>query len=229
MEGIAVARVLDQSVMRTALRDRGWTVDDLSDPAMVVPYGTFSSLTEARARAARDLPAGTAVGWVSERGLTVGGFVVGDETVAPPIADRFPAFVLWPDASEDEAGSVAELSALLRGRLDWLCQLAIDAGLDAAEITHGRAEAEQVLDVLERVGTRTTACCGPKYHVLCAARIQPVALVRWDGFRAGWEHPDGLTAQERRHPVHPDQAGRFLTCWRDGLRHGVEARRRRGQ
>jgi hypothetical protein len=229
MEGRAVARVLDPAVTRSGLRDRGWTVDELRDPAMVVPYSTFSSLAEARACAARDLPAGTAVGWVSAGGVTVGGFVVGDDTIAPRIADRFPAFVLWPDATEDEAASNVELSAVLRGRMDWLCQLAIDRGLEPAEITSGRAEAEQALDVRARVGTLTTTCCGPKYHVLCAARVQPVALVRWDGFRAGWERPDGPAVQERRHPVHPEHAGRFLRCWRDGVQHGVDARRRHTQ
>lgn len=229
MEGRAVARVFDPAVTRSGLRDRGWTVDELDDPAMVVPYNGFSSLADARAYAARDLPAGTAVGWVSAGGATVGGFVVGDDTVAPPIADRFPAFVLWPDATEDEAASNVELSTLLRGRMDWLCQLAIDRGLKPAEITSGRAEAEQALDVLASVGTLNTNCCGPKYHVLCAARVQPVALVRWDGFRAGWEWPDGPAAQERRHPVHAEHAGRFLRCWRDGVQHGVEACPRHAQ
>jgi hypothetical protein len=229
MEGRAVARVFDATVTRGGLRDRGWTVGELNDPAMVLPYRGFSSLAEARACAARDLPAGTAVGWASADGFTVGGFVVGDDTVAPPIADRFPAFVLWPDATEDEAASNVELSTVLRGRMDWLCQLAIDRGLEPAEITSGRAEAEQALEVLASTGRLNATCCGPKYHVLCAARLQPVALVRWDGFRAGWERPDGPPTHELRHPVHPEHSGSFLRCWRDGFQHGVEARRRRAR
>jgi hypothetical protein len=191
MEGRAVARVLDPAVTRGELRGRGWMVGEFSDPAMVVPYRTFSSLAQARARAARDLPEGTAVGWVSAGGVTVGGFVVGDDTIAPPIAHRFPAFVLWPDATEHEAASTTELSTVLHGRMDWLCHLAIDRGLEPAEVTSGRAEAEQALDVLVSVGTLTAACYGPL-----------------------------------RHPVHPDHAGRFLSCWRDGVQRGAEARRR---
>jgi len=229
MEGRAVARVFDPQVTRSVLRDRGWTVDELSDPALVMPYGAFSSLAAVRERAGRDLPVGTAVSWSSTGGTTVGGFVVGDDAVAPPIGDRFPAFVLWPDATEDQAGSVVELSALLRGRLDWLDQLAIDAGLERAEIESGHADAERALDALERYGTLTLACCGPRYHSRCAARVQPAALVGWDGFRAGWEQPDRRPAKERRHPVHPEHAGMFLSCWRDGVRHGLEARRRCAQ
>jgi hypothetical protein len=160
---------------------------------MVVPYGTFSSLTVARSRAARDLPAGTAVGWMSEGGIMVGGFVVGNDTAAPPIADRFPAFVLWPDATEDEAGSVAAAQHAAAGSAG-LALSTRDRSRSRPGGNHGgRAEAEQALDVLERVGTLTTACYGPKYHVLCAARIQPVALVRWDGFR-----PVGSTLMVRR-------------------------------
>lgn len=129
-----VARVFDPTVTRTSLRDRGWTVREFNDPAMVMPRAEFASLALARKHAARDLPGGTAVQWVSSGGITIGGFV----------------------------------------------------GFENAEITRGHTNAERALD---HAGTLTPACCGPRYHSSCAARVQPAALVRWDGFRAGWERP----------------------------------------
>ena len=226
MSGRALARVFDPTITRQSLRDRGWTVDDLNDPAMVVPYRDFPSLDVAFRHAKRDLPVATAVHWMSQGGITMGGFVVGHDGVAPPIADRFPAFVLWPDGSQDTIESTRDFVVLLRNRMDWLVQVALDAGLDEAEIADGRAEAERTLNELETAGSPIPTCRGPRYHVACAARVQPRALVRWDGFRSGWEREDERPIDQRRHPVHPGHTEGFLDCWQDGLRMGADARRR---
>jgi hypothetical protein len=209
MSGHALAWIFDPTITRQSLRDRGWSVDDLNDPAMVVPHGDFPSLEIAHQRASRDLPAATAVHWMSQGGITMGGFVVGYDDVAPPIADRFPAFVV-----------------VMRNRMDWLVQVALDAGGGEAEIAEGRAEAERTLDELE-TGSPIPSCLGPRHHVACAPRVQPRALLRWDGFRSGWEREDERPAEQRRHPVHPGHTGDFLDSWQDGIRMGADARRRR--
>ena len=224
MGGRALGWVTDRSVTRDGLRGRGWTVDDLADETLVLPYATFDSLTEARAKATHDLPAGTAVRWSSDGGVRVGGFVVGDDRLGPPIGDRFPAFVLWPDLTEGVVCSVPELSAALRGRLDAMCDSALAAGVLVSEVDAGRLSAEHGLDELETTGRLTNECCGPLYRAYCAARVQPEVLVLWDGFQSGWTRSDEREPDDSVHPVHPRHQGAFLRCWRDGLRAGINAR-----
>jgi hypothetical protein len=226
MSGRALARIFDPTVTRRSLRDRGWIVDELNDPAMVVPHREFPSLEIAHEWAERDLPVATAVHWMSRGGITMGGFVVGHDGAAPPIADRFPAFVLWPDGRQDTINSIRDFVLVLRDRMDWMVKSAVDAGRDEAEIADGRAETERALDDLE-TGSSIPSCLGSQYHLACAARVQPRALVRWDGFRAGWEGDDERPVEQRRHPVHPRHSGDFLDCWQEGLRVGADARRRR--
>jgi hypothetical protein len=208
------------------LRRLGWQVDDLKCDDVVVPYRASRSLEEAKAAAAENLPSGTAVSWSRDDGRLVGGFIVGHEGLAPPLAGVVPAFVLWPDLSQDRVEAIGELAALLRERMGWLAELALEAGSPADEVAVGRAAAVDALARFEAGGRLMPECCGPFFDVRCSAGVEPVGRVRWDGFREGWEEPAGPPASERRHPIRYDYGGPFLQTWRRGVDEGIRRSRR---
>ncbi len=120
--GRALAWVDSDAMTLEALRARGWEVDDLGE-GVLLAFRDFVSLADARVGSARDLPDGTAVDW-SEPGMTrSGGFVVGYGGVAPLIGDIVPAFVLWPDGSQQRVESPEALLSVLRERAVWLVSL----------------------------------------------------------------------------------------------------------
>jgi hypothetical protein len=223
--GRAVAEVRGSELSVERLRALGWNVDDL-DIDLLIPYRAFPSLEDARATASADLPPGTTVNWTTKDGTLGGGFIVGYDQLAPPLAGIVPAYVLWPDGSQDFVEGVGELVSVLRQRLDWLVDLAHAAMFPAVEIDAGRAAALRALQVLAVDGRLTPECCGPLYDVRCAANVEPIGRLRWDGFSEGWNEPDGPPSSQRRHPVQYDYGGDFQQAWRDAVEEGVSARRR---
>jgi hypothetical protein len=222
--GRALAQVYSKAVTLDAVHARGWAADDLRDlDVPLMPYRDFASYQEAQAIAARDLPLGTTVSWTPCDGRLFGGFVVGRENVAPPLGGLMPAFILWPDFSELYVETRDQLVDALRDRLDWLVALGLEDGVDAKRLAAGRVA---MLRALERVaaGERfTIEARGPVFEGRCAASVEPVAGMRWDGFRAGWDEP-AEPADKRRHPIHYDYAGAFQELWRDAVRSGISAR-----
>jgi hypothetical protein len=195
----------------------GWEVNDL-DFGRMGAIGDFSDLEVARVAAERDLPSGVPV---TQAGC---GFVVGHHGVAPEPGGRFPAYVLWPDGEERLVETAVELAAALRDRLAWSCDRASELGLD---VEAGREAALRAIDALAAGGELTIEALGPVFEVKCSARVLPLAHLRWDGFRQGWESPDGPPAEQRHHPSYIDYGvdGVFTEVWRDGLRAGAAAAR----
>jgi hypothetical protein len=225
--GRALARVCAPHLTPERFRGLGWHVDDLKD--LVVPYADFRSFEAAKAAAAADLPPGTTVSWSTHDGRVAGGFIVGHDGLAPPLAGVVPAFVLWPDRSQDYVETVRQLAALLRERLDWLADLALTEGFRPNDVAAGHAAALRALDQLEsNNGRLRPECCGPFFDVRCAALVEPVGRLRWDGFREGWDEPDGPPASDRLHPVHYEHAGDSLRVWRQAVAEGLNARRNLG-
>src|SRR4051794_20498208 len=150
-------------------------------------FGDFDDLASARAAAERDLPAGVPV---SHRG---GGFVVGHEGIAPVPGELVPAYVVWPDGQEGFVRTRQDLASVLRERLDWQCDRAREAGLDSVEA--GREATARALDLLAG-GELTNEARGPVFHAACAAGVEPVAHLRWNGFQHGLEGWAGGPAEE---------------------------------
>lgn len=223
--GRALAWLRSSSLSVSDLREMGWRVDDLGLDDLVLPLRDFAQLEEAKAAATQDFPPGTTVNWRTRDGQLAGGFIVGHEGVAPPLGELVPAFVLWPDHSENHVETRRKLAGLLRERLEWLVELALAAGFDADEIQSGQAEALRALTELEAGGRLTPACCGPRHDVRCVAKVEPLAWLRWDGFREGWDRPDGPPINERRHAVHYQYEGEFQRFWREAVSTGIAARR----
>ncbi len=221
--GRALAWVRSPKVTADQLLALGWWVDDLG-PDLLSPVRDFSSLADARAAASADLPRGTAVNWVSADHRLSGGFIVGYDGVAPPLTDLTPAFVKWPDGSFELVDNLEELASALRERLDWLVALELDAGFDADEIAAGRVAALRALSELEASGRFRLECCGPHPRGRFAARVSSVGFLRWEGFRDGWDEPDGPSAAEREHP-RDDHPREFQRIWRGGVAEGVNAYR----
>jgi hypothetical protein len=212
------------SISTQDLREMGWQADDLASEEVILPFRDFPSLEAAKTSAARDLPAGTTVNWGTLDRRLRGGFIVGHDGVAPPLGELLPAFVLWPDHSESRVETHVQLAGLLRDRLDWLVELALGAGLDASEVKSGRDEALRTLAELEAGGQLSPSFLGPYNDVRCVAKVEPLAWIRWDGFREGWDRPDGPPVNERRHAVQYEYEGEFQRFWRDALREGIVAR-----
>jgi hypothetical protein len=118
----------------------------------------------------------------------------------------------------------------LRDRLDWLLALGLEDGVDATRLEAGRVAMLHALDRVAAGDPFTIEARGPVFRGRCAAAIEPVADIHWDGFRAGWKEP-AEPADKRRHPIHYDYAGAFQELWRDAVRSGISARstRRPGQ
>jgi hypothetical protein len=133
--------------------------------------------------------------------------------------------VLWADGEERVVDTAGELAAALRDRLPWSCARASELGL--GDVEAGREAALLAIDALAAGGELTTAALGPASDLKCSARVQPLAHLRWDGFRHGWESPDGAPAEERHHPSHIDYGfdGSFTEVWRQGVRAGAAAAR----
>lgn len=193
----------------------GWEVDDLDFERMAV-IGDFHDLESATSAAARDLPAGVPV---SHPG---GGFIVGHEGVAPRPGGLLPAYVLWPDGEERLVETRDELARALRDRLDWQCERARAKGLEGVEA--GRERALRAIDAVAAGGELTNEARGPVFHSACATCVEPVARLRWDGFRYGWQRVEGRPAEERRPPCYQFE-GAFAEVWRDAFRAGEEAAR----
>ena len=194
-----------------------WQVDDLEFERMAV-IGDFDDLNSATAAAARDLPTGVPV---SHPG---GGFIVGHEGVAPPPGGLLPAYVLWPDGEERLVETRGELARALRERMDWQCERARAEGLEGVEA--GREDALRAIESLAAGGELTNEARGPVFHSACATCIEPVARLRWDGFRYGWHRVEGRPAEERRPPCY-EFDGAFVEVWRDGFRAGEAGARER--
>jgi hypothetical protein len=224
--GRALAMIYSDAPTLAEVLARGWEADDFRDleDVPLMPYRDFASFEEAKAIAARDLPAGTTVGWSSHGGYRRGGFVVGYEHVAPPLGELTPAYVLWPDFSELYVETRDQLVGALRDRLDWIAELALEDGMDTVQVEAGRVAMLHALDKVV-AGDRVRAQdCGPLW---CRRwTIEPVADIHWNGFRRGWDDPDE-PADERHHPVHYDYAGAFQDLWRDAVRSGIAAARAR--
>jgi hypothetical protein len=206
----------------SVLRQRGWEVDELDDQAGVARW--CASLVEAEALCERDLPSGTAVSW--RKGSVVGGFVSGYPGVAPELGGAAPAFVLWPDGGESFVESVGELAQLMRGRMQWLAQLASQAGFPDVEVAQATSRTLAALDRLEETGVLGYDAGGPIHDVRCGAQIEPVAQLRWKGFRDGWRGvaPDPVAHPLNGHPVHGDRQGAYVGMWRQGVEDGIQAR-----
>jgi hypothetical protein len=199
-DGRALAEIPSRELSAKQLGARGWRVEiELED--VVISFRDFPSLDDAQASAAADLPRGTTVNWTTNDGQLSGGFIVGHDKVAPPVAGIVPAFVLWPDGSQQHADTIAQLVRLLRDRMDWLVDLALSAGFDPDKTAKGGAAAVRALDGLRAGGRLTIECCGPFYDLRCAAQVEPDGRLRWVGFSDGWNEPDGPPLRERRHPV----------------------------
>lgn len=192
----------------------------------MLPFRNFPSLKDAKVAAARDLAPGTTVDWTTLDVRLRGGFVVGHEGIAPPLGELLPAFVLWPDHSESCVEAHEELVGLLRERLNWLVELALAAGCEAAEVESGKAKAMRALTELEAGGQLNPPWFGPYEHVSCVASLEPFAWTRWDGFREGWDRPDGPPVNERRHAVKYEYEGEFQRRWRDAVCEGIAAYRK---
>jgi hypothetical protein len=201
------------------LRERGWEVDDLDDEAGVARWCT--SLPEAKALCERDLPRGTAVNWA--QAALIGGFVSGYPGVGPEMGGPMPAFVLWPDGGESHAESVGALTRMMRGRMQWLAQMASTACFEAADISQATSRTLAALDRLEETGVLSYDASGPIHDVRSGAVIVPVAKLRRDGFRDGWR---GCASSLDDHPVHGERhpRGAYADVWRGGVTDGIRAR-----
>jgi hypothetical protein len=221
--GRAVGRVRGSAASAERLRALGWGVLEVEQELIV--DRVFRSLEEAKTAATTDLPPRTTVHWSGDNESLSGGFIVGFDAVAPPLAGIVPAYVLWPDGSQDFVETVDGLVGLLRERLEWLVDLA-RASFPEGDVEMGRATAIRALEVLAVDGTLRPECCGPFFDVRCAASVEPVGLLRWGGFADGWDEPDGPPASERLHPSHYTYDGDFRESWRAAVDEGIAARRR---
>jgi hypothetical protein len=209
-----VASLRWQDALAERLEQSGWYVAD-RDFGRMAAIADFESLSEARAAAERDLPAGVPVN------CSGGGFVVGYDGVAPEPGGSVPAYVLWPDGGQRLVHTREELAAALRERLDWLCERARELDLEGVET--GRAAAARAIDAVAAGGELTNEARGPVFREGCTASVEPVARLRWDGFRHGWERLEGRPAEDRRPPCYQFD-GAFADVWRDGFRAGEQAR-----
>jgi hypothetical protein len=200
------------------LTQAGWQVYDM-DFGRISATGDFEDLAAARRAAERDLPSGVPV-------LHSGfGFFVGHDGVGPAPGGLLPAYVLWPDGAERLVEAREELADALRGRLDWLCERAAAAGRE--DVPVGREAALRAIDAFAAGGELTHQAQGPVHDGSCMAHVMPVAGLRWDGFRHGWERGEDRPAEERRHPGGHRFDGAFTEVWREGFRAGAAAARER--
>jgi hypothetical protein len=207
------------------LGERGWSADDLG-PDLLMPFRDFSSLDEAKAAAAQDLPLLTPVSWSSNTGRQTGGFVVGHHELGPGVQGVTPAVLLWPDGSEQYVVTDDELASTVTAGLTELTALARAAGFVEQEVLAGQQAAATALDEFAAGGPLTIACLGPIHDVRCAVTVEPVAKLRWTGFREGWTSPTGEPSRHRHHPVHGARDGELQRVWRSGLDEGMTAARR---
>ena len=222
--GRAVGTVCGSVPAGDRLRALGWGALELEQELIV--DRVFQSLEDAKMAATADLPSGTTVYWSGDDDSLCGGFIVGFDGVAPSLAGNVPAYVLWPDGSQDFVETVEGLVRLLRERLEWLVELARAAKFPEGDVDAGRARAIGALEVLAVDGTLTPECCGPFFDVRCAASVVPAGRLRWDGFADGWNEPDGPPPSERAHPIHYSYDGDFRRLWRNAVEEGITARRR---
>jgi hypothetical protein len=145
----------------------------------------------------RELPAGTPASWRSAIGRTAGGLIAGAPGLGPGIGGETPAFIEWPDGSEDEVASHEELAATLMDRVDWLSARAREAGVAAAAIERGRTAMVAAIESYVRGGPLTPACLGPAEDERSTVQVMPLARVRW--------------------------RARLICAWREGVEDGLDA------
>ncbi len=98
-----------------------------------------------------------------------------------------------------------------------------DAGYDPAQLAAGLAGMRDALGEFAASGRLTIEMRGPLHNVCCAAAVEPLAKLQWNGFREGWHEREGDPTGERSHAVHDQYEGEFQLVWRAAFQAGAAA------